>query len=65
VHEEKLQIKVQLMQVVEDQLQGEEEGDAVGEEEGERDLVLGSAFKCDVLVVTCYDTFVTLVMLDL
>jgi hypothetical protein len=61
VHEEKLQIKVQLMQVVEDQLQG----DAVGEEEGERDLVLGSAFKCDVLVVTCYDTFVTLVMLDL
>jgi hypothetical protein len=34
----------------------------VGEEEGEGDLVIGSAFKCDVLVVTCYGTFVTLVI---
>jgi hypothetical protein len=55
-------MKVQLMQVVEDQLHGEEEGDAVGEEEGDGDLVLGSAFKCDVSVVRCYDTFVTLVI---
>jgi hypothetical protein len=52
--------------VVKDQLQGEEEGDAAREEEG--DLVIGSAFKCDVLVVTCYGTFVTFVtwfLLDL
>jgi hypothetical protein len=64
--QEKLQMKVQLMQVVKDQLQGEEEGDAAREEEG--DLVIGSAFKCDVLVVTCYGTFVTFVtwlLLDL
>jgi hypothetical protein len=55
-------MKVQLMQVVEDQLHGKEEGDVVGEEEGDRDLVLGSAFKCDVSVVRCYGTFVTLVI---
>jgi hypothetical protein len=40
------------------QLKGEDEGDEVGE----GDLVLGSAFKCDVLVLTCYGTFVTLVI---
>jgi hypothetical protein len=55
-------MKVQLMQVVEDQLHGEEEGDAIGEEEGDGDLVLGSVFKCDVSVVRCYGTFVTLVI---
>jgi hypothetical protein len=43
--------------VVEDQLEGEEE------EEGEwEDLVIGSVFKCDVPVGTCYDTFVILVI---
>jgi hypothetical protein len=52
--QEKLQMKVQLMQVVEGQLEGEEK------EEG--DFILGSAFKCDVSVVTCYGTFVTLVI---
>jgi hypothetical protein len=54
-----LQMKVQLMLVLEDQLEVEEEGDAVGEEEGEGDLVISSAFKCVVSVVTCYVTFVT------
>jgi hypothetical protein len=60
--QEKLQMKVQLMQVVEDQPEGGEEGDMVGVEEGEGDLVIGSAFKCDVSVVTCCCTFVTLVI---
>jgi hypothetical protein len=38
-------MKVQLMQVVEDQLEGEEEGDEVGEKEGDLVPLLNVMFR--------------------
>jgi hypothetical protein len=54
-----MKVQVLVMQVVQDQrLEGG------GEEVGEEDLVHGSDFEYDGLVVTCYATFVGHVILS-